>query len=158
MKKFMVDSNLLVEYFKGNENAKLIFEIISNDKTNYYLLSVDTIEEILYILVRYFSKKPYWELKNNSEIVRDTYNSIIPIINTVLSKFFVIVDTPQSIVKEFFNICKDYGLLPKDALLVTLALKNEADSIISLDKDLNKVKFINVISSVEELKQTINLQ
>jgi predicted nucleic acid-binding protein len=152
----MIDSNLLIEYFKGNEQAKSIIEIISDNKANDYLLSIDTIEEILYILVRYFSKKPYWELKNNPKIVKDTYSSIIPAINIILNNFFTVIDTPQNIMENLFNICKDYGLLPKDALIVSLALNYNADSIISLDKDLKGSKLIKVVSSSEELKQYIS--
>ena len=66
MKKFMVDSNVIIEYMKSNPEAIDIINFIKNNPSNEYYLTLDTIEEILYILVKHFSEKSYWDLKKKS--------------------------------------------------------------------------------------------
>jgi len=158
MEKFIIDSNILIEFFKGNENAKKIIDVMSENRSNEYLLSIDTIEEVLYILVRFFSKKPYWELKNNPELSKKSYDTLIPLLDIFIKKLFTLIDTSANLKGKLFNLCKKFGLLPKDALLVALALEYKVRFIISLDKDLKQlqIKSIKIISSVEELREILN--
>ena len=155
MKKFIIDSNILIEFFKGNESAKKIIDIISTDYVNQYFLSIDTIEEILYILVRHFSKKPYWELKNKPHLTKEVYETLIPLVDVLIEKIFYLIDTPSTIKSILFNLCKQYGMLPKDALLFALAIEYEVDYIITLDKDFKQINFVKVITSPNELKEVI---
>ncbi len=155
MKKFIIDSNILIEFFKGNKKAKQLIDLIYADDKNEYLISIDIIEEVLYILVRYFSKKPYWELKNKPETTKNIYETLLPLINMIIKRLFKVIDTPASIKETFFNICKENGILPKDALLLSLAIECKADFIISLDRDLYKLNSIKILSSYEELLKQI---
>jgi predicted nucleic acid-binding protein len=52
----MVDSNVIIEYMKNNPEAVNIINFIKNNPSNKYYLTLDTIEEILYILVKHLSK------------------------------------------------------------------------------------------------------
>ena len=151
MKRFIIDSNILIEFFKGNKSAKQIIDLIYSDRNNEYLISIDTIEEILYILVRHFSKKPYWELKNKPEATKKVYESLLPLLDNIIERLFKIVDTPSYIKESLFNFCKKNGILPKDALLLALAKEYKVDFIITLDKDFYQLKSIKIISSYEEL-------
>ena len=155
MKKFIIDTNIIVEYLKGNEIAKEIIDVISKDKTNQYLLSIDTIEEILYILVRYFSKKPYWEIKDNPDLAKEVYEILIPLLDVLTEKFFHLIDTPSKIKSTLFSLCKNYGMLPKDALLTALVIEYKVDFVITLDGDFKKLDFVKVITSAYELKDSI---
>lgn len=155
MKKFIIDTNILVEYFKGNETAKEIIDIVSKDKINQYLLSIDIIEEILYILVRHFSKKPYWEIKSKPDLAKEVYEILIPLLDILTEKFFHLIDTPSKIKSTLFGLCKKYGMLPKDALLAALAIEYKADFVITLDRDFKQLDFVKVITSAYELKDSI---
>ncbi len=153
MKKFIIDSNILIEFFKGNKSAKEILDFISTDYVNQYLLSIDTIEEILYILVRHFSKKSYWELKNKPLLAREVYETLIPLVDILIEKFFYLIDTPSTVKSILFDLCKQYGMLPKDALLSALAIEYKVDYIITLDKDFKQINFVKVVTSLDELKE-----
>ena len=155
MRKFIIDSNILIEYFKGNEKAKGIVDITSNDKSNSYLISIDTLEEILYILVRHFSQKPYWELKNKPEKTKDVYEILLPLIDSIVENFFQVIDTPSVVKTSLFEFCKNYGMLPKDALLSSLAIHYQVDFLITLDKDFSQLDFIKIVNSSNDLRKII---
>ena len=65
MMKFMVDSNIIIEYMKNTPEAVKIINFIKENDHFEYFITIDTLEEILYILLKHFSKNSYWELKNN---------------------------------------------------------------------------------------------
>ena len=154
MKKYMVDSNILIEYFKDTPEAVKIIETIRKKNTNEYYITIDTLEEILYILVRHLSEKSYWELKNNPEIAKEYYETLIPLIEAIIKSTFKILPTTQKTFKTFMKICKKYGLLPKDALLLTLCIDNKINNIITFDTDFKNLdlKKIKIISSAEDIK------
>ena len=101
MKKFMVDSNVIIEYMKNNPEAIDIINFIKNNPSNEYYLTLDTIEEILYILVKHLSKKSYWELKSNPEIAKNTYKKVIPLIKSILKSLFQNYITDQKHTQDF---------------------------------------------------------
>jgi len=154
MKKFMIDSNVIIEYMKNNPEAVNIISFIKKNPYNEYYLTLDTIEEILYILVKHFSKKSYWDLKNNPEIVKNTYQKIIPLIRAILKPFFKIALQTENTHEILFNVCEKYGLLPKDALLLAICIENNINDLITLDKDFSKISLeenINLIFNYKEL-------
>ncbi|WP_457622466.1 PIN domain-containing protein [Persephonella sp.] len=156
MKKFMVDSNVIIEYMKNNPEAVSIINFVKNNPSYEYYLTIDTLEEILYVLIKHFSKKSYWDLKNNPETVKDTYNKIIPLVEAILRSFFKIALQSLNIYKILFKICEKYGLLPKDALLLAVCIENKIGNLITLDKDFSKLKLdedINIISTSKELEK-----
>ncbi|WP_293448231.1 PIN domain-containing protein [Persephonella sp.] len=156
MKKFMVDSNVIIEYMKNNPEAIDIINFIKNNPSNEYYLTLDTIEEILYILVKHFSKKSYWDLKNNPEIAKNTYKKVIPLIKSILKSFFKITLQTKNTHKILFSVCEKYGLLPKDALLLAICIENDINNLITLDKDfcnLSLEESINIISTYKELEK-----
>ena len=63
MKKFMIDSNVIIEFMKDNPVAVEILNFIKDDRYNEYYITLDSIEEILYILIKHLSKRSYWDLK-----------------------------------------------------------------------------------------------
>ncbi len=156
MKKFMVDSNVIIEYMKDNPEAVNIVNFIKNNPNNEYYLTLDTIEEILYVLVRHFSKKSYWDLKNNPELVKDTYKVVIPLIESITRSFFKITLQTENTHEILFSVCKKYGLLPKDALLFAICIEKDINNLITLDKDFTNIVLeenINIISTYKELEK-----
>ena len=49
MKKFMIDSNVIIEYMKNNSEAVKIINYIKNNPNYEYYITLETIEEILYM-------------------------------------------------------------------------------------------------------------
>ena len=150
----MVDSNVIIEYMKDNPEAVNIVNFIKNNPNNEYYLTLDTIEEILYVLIRHFSKKSYWDLKNNPEIAKNTYKKVIPLIRYILKSIFNIALQTENTHEILFNVCEKYGLLPKDALLLAICIEKNINNLITLDKDfhnLNIEENINIISTYKEL-------
>jgi len=155
MKKFMVDSNVIIEYMKGNPEAVNIVNFVKSNPNNEYYLTLDAIEEILYVLVKHFSKKSYWDLKHNPNIAKDTYKIVIPLIESILKTFFKVISPSKNTHEILFNICERYGLLPKDALILAICIEKDINNLITLDKDfanLGLEENINIILTYKELK------
>jgi len=108
----MVDSNVIIEYMKNNPEAIDIINFIKNNGSNEYYLTLDTIEEILYILVKHFSQKSYWDLKHDPEIARNIYKEVIPLIKSILNSFFKVALQTKNTHKIFLVSVKnmDYYL------------------------------------------------
>ena len=79
MKKFMIDSNIFVGSFKGKKNIQKIIDLLLEEKSKNKCLcftSYNILEEISFVLLKHFSGKGYWYLKNNKEKVRKHTNQI----------------------------------------------------------------------------------
>jgi len=141
MKKFMIDSNVIIEYMKNNYEAVKIINYIKNNPNYEYYITLETIEEILYILLKHFSKKSYWDLKNNTELSKHSYKKIVPLIKNVIKNFFKITLQTETTHHLLFKICETYGLLPKDALIIVACLENNVNNLITFYKELEKEYF-----------------
>ena len=151
MMKFMVDSNIIIEYMKNSPEAVKIINFIKENDHFEYFITIDTLEEILYILLKHFSKNSYWELKNNWKLTKNIYNMIIPLIKPILGSIFKILHSTEKTQEIFFKVCENYGLLPKDALLLAYCIEYEIDNLLTFDSDFKRIKLkekINIISSI----------
>ncbi len=154
MKKFMIDSNVIIEFMKNSPEAVSIIKFIRQSDYKCYI-TIDSIEEILYILLKHFSKKSYWDLKNNKDLTRITYQTIIPLIKTIIKSTFKTTFPTEKTQEIFFDVCEKYGLLPKDALLLSICIEHNIDTLITLNKDFKNLKIeenIKIIQSIKELE------
>jgi|GEM_PF-3780120 len=55
MRDLLIDSSLLVEYFKGNERVVKLFESFENEEVALYITGT-VFSEVTYLLIGHFSK------------------------------------------------------------------------------------------------------
>ncbi|RUM58588.1 MAG: hypothetical protein DSY60_01445 [Persephonella sp.] len=151
MKKYMVDSNIIIEYMKDNLKAVGVINFIKTNPNNEYYITLDTLEEILYVLLKHFSKKSYWNLKNNPDFTKEIYKKIAYLLEPIITSLFKFVSYTDKTYELLFYVCKNYGLLPKDALLIALCIENNIDNLITLDEDFKKVNLKEDIKIVNKI-------
>ncbi len=63
------------------------------------------------------------------------------------------MNTTPSISNVLFDVCQEYGLLPKDALIFSACVENNINYLITFDKDFKNLKNtkITIISDYQEL-------
>jgi len=155
MSGFLVDTNVLIEGVKGNEEE--LFELINNNLSNYnFYIPINAFEEIIFILLREFSKLSYWKLKKDKNLVRTLFkNKIIYFWDYILNGFEIL---PLN--KEILNVSKlmirEYGLLPNDALILATCKHYNIPYLLSLDEDFKEAcekRSIVLVDSIEKLKK-----
>ncbi|AGK61251.1 putative nucleic acid-binding protein, contains PIN domain [Archaeoglobus sulfaticallidus PM70-1] len=148
MSRVLIDSSLLIEYFKGNPKAVEIFE---NLKTSPVALLINPIvfSEVSYLFLRYSTKKSRFDF--TPEVVKSSKIETL----FVLLNSFGILDLTKEIVILAENIMVKYGLLPNDALILATCKFYGIKYLISLDGDFKEPcvkEGIELIESAEKLK------
>ncbi|PIU37378.1 VapC toxin family PIN domain ribonuclease [Candidatus Roizmanbacteria bacterium CG06_land_8_20_14_3_00_34_14] len=119
--KYLFDSNVIIDYLRGNERAVSLIE-----KTELLTISVVTVGEV------------YQGVLNNKELQR---------IREVL-KSFKVINIIESISKNAVKLVENYhltsGLYFLDALIAATALENNLTLLTSNTKHFLKIKEIRV--------------
>ena len=127
--KTFIDTNFLVSLLvesEHTERAKRVFEKIAD---NDLITSVNVIEETLYILRRIF---------------RDENEALVNILRNFIDglELEVIDCLPLN---GFFEVFKEYNLLPNDALIAATCKHYGIKKIAAFDEDFERVDFLEVV-------------
>ncbi len=127
--KTFIDTNFLVSLLvesEHTERAKRVFEKIAD---NDLITSVNVIEETLYILRRIF---------------RDENEALVNILRNFIDglELEVIDCLPLN---GFFEVFKEYNLLPNDALIAATCKHYGIKKIATFDEDFERVDFLEVV-------------
>ena len=131
----MIDSNVVIEYMKNNSEAVNIVNFIRLNPNNRYYLTLDSIEEILYVLVKHFSKNFYWNLKKNPEIAKNTYKKFNPLIKSILKSYFRITLQTENTHNILLLFVKNMDYYLKTLYYLLLEFGN-VFSLVCFSKDL----------------------
>ncbi len=157
MAKFLVDSNIFIEAFKGNKDVQNIVDLLLSEDVRTFI-SINSLEEIVFILIKAVSNSSYWDLKKNQDLVKNSLVQTKDYLDFIL-EFCEILEINKEVFKESLNIIEKYGLLPNDALILATCKYYEIPHLLSLDKDFREAcnkESINLIDSVKELKEVLN--
>lgn len=153
MMSLFLDSNIFIEYLKGNSDASaLLLELM---KRNFRLFTNETVyNEVLFVYLR-TNVGGYWKLKKNIEDVKEVAKTFILQVLPLLSSTNFL-DTTHEIVLLSLKFTAKYGLLPSDALILATAKYYGLDGIVSLDSDLLSVaprEGLLAVSKAEDLEK-----
>ncbi|MHA1578262.1 MAG: type II toxin-antitoxin system VapC family toxin [Candidatus Freyarchaeota archaeon] len=151
--KMLIDSNIFVEYSKGNPKAVKIMENILGTKELY--INDVVYSEVAYIFIRTDSGKSYFELKKDKKSVINAGSNFLNKLYPLL-KLTRWLEINEDIITLANNYIVRYGLLPNDALFLATCKFYGIESLVSLDEDFKepcKEERIRLISDVKSLKE-----
>ncbi len=153
MISLLLDSNVFIEYLKGNPDASaLLSKLIDGD---FKLFTNETVyNEVFFIYLR-SSIGGYWILKQRKEDIKKLTKLFIGQVLPLLSSANFL-DTTHEIALLSLKFSAEYGLLPSDALILATAKYYGLDGIVTLDSDLIDVaprEGLLAISKAEDLEK-----
>jgi len=154
--KCLLDTNIFVEAFKGQEEAQNLIELLidNTDKFEIYI-PFNVVEEITFLLIKKTSKTDYWSLKKNKTLVKENFVKIKPYLEFILNLCEILYPNEKVLFKAFDYI-ERYGLLPNDAFVLAFCKVFEMEILISFDSDFYEVakkEGIRLVSSVEDFRK-----
>ncbi|AAB90920.1 type II toxin-antitoxin system VapC family toxin [Archaeoglobus fulgidus] len=147
--KVFFDTSFFVEYFRGNENARRIYEELKNYE---YFTSLNVVEETTYILMKFTASdfvklEKHYEvikkLKEDSNVYEKSLKNAKLFYSSILHDGFQILPLPSwDLVLE---IMERYRLLPNDALIAATCKHYGIKKIATFDEDFRRVDFLQVV-------------
>ncbi|CAI1493892.1 Putative nucleic acid-binding protein, contains PIN domain [Thermococcus nautili] len=128
MRELLIDSSLLVEYFKGNERAVKLFESFENEEVALYI--TETIfSEVTYLLIGYFSKLAPRTVKGRRDKLPPEIRAVFKAL-----KGFGFIESSQRTVFKAMELIEKYAMLPNDALILATCIEH-GFALATLDED-----------------------
>jgi len=141
--KVLYDSNVLIKYLAGDENARILVEKAIDGEWSGYITGTIA-SETLYVYLRLALDVSSYKLKElitkQDERIR---NLLEEDVRPLLSLFNLIMQ--EISIEELVNLVESYGLLPNDALIAVAALKHGISTVATFDEDFKRVPWLKVI-------------
>ncbi|CAD5244070.1 type II toxin-antitoxin system VapC family toxin [Thermococcus camini] len=128
MKDLLIDSSLIVEYFKGNERAVELFESFENEDLALYITETVS-SEVTYLLLGYFSKLAPRTIKGK----KGKLPSEIQVVFKALRSFGFVESSQRTLFKAM-ELIEKYAMLPNDALILATCIEH-GFALATLDED-----------------------
>ncbi|ADT85062.1 type II toxin-antitoxin system VapC family toxin [Thermococcus barophilus] len=150
--RFFIDSNVILNYFYGDENAREIIEIAESIGEIFINGIVLTEVSIRYVKDKTGEKS--YTLKHKPELVKNVDKSPL---YAVLGKFLYLPDNVL-IGEDAVTLMDIYGILPNDAIILATCKFYGIKYLISFDSDFREAcekEGITLIESKEKLNEII---
>ena len=141
--KVLYDSNVLVKYLAGYEEARVLVEKAARGEWEGYITDV-VASETIYVYLRLALSVSRYELRElvarQDARIRDLLKEDVA---PLLSLFKVVA--AEATVEELLDLVASYGLLPNDALIVAAALRHGINTVATFDEDFKRVPWLRVL-------------
>ncbi|RLG72052.1 MAG: VapC toxin family PIN domain ribonuclease [Methanobacteriota archaeon] len=129
--RIFVDSNVFIEYSKGDHKAAELLERVIGEEL--YINGV-VYSEVAYIFIRAASGRNYFQLKKDKKLISNFGSRFIELLFPVLrlAEFLKINENIISMANDFIV---EYGLLPNDALILATCKYYRIDALLTLDEE-----------------------
>ena len=128
MKEVLIDSSLLVEYFKGNQKAVELLESFENQEFALYITET-VFSEVVYLLLSHYSKVAPRTIKGDVRRLPPELDLVFKALES-----FGFVGSSRGIFSKAEELIKTYALLPNDALILATCIEH-GFSLATLDED-----------------------
>ncbi|AIY90288.1 type II toxin-antitoxin system VapC family toxin [Geoglobus acetivorans] len=128
--RVFVDSSVLVEFVKGNSEAGAILKKLKNVDVDTYINDIVFSEFVFHYLSLKSGKSPL--TMKGKGVISEYIDEKDPLefINQ-----FSILQVDEEVVEKSYDLMKDYGLLPNDAIILATCIKHGVDALVTLDGD-----------------------
>ncbi|BAD84255.1 predicted nucleic acid-binding protein, containing PIN domain [Thermococcus kodakarensis KOD1] len=133
MKRYLVDSSVILEALRGNPQAK---ELLESLEDNPKFINPIIFSEVLFVFIKQVTGKSYLTLRNSVREI-NAYGDKIEKLYLFLRDNFVELPITEEISDMAFGFLKKYGLLPNDAIILATAKFYEL-SLVTMDSDFKK--------------------
>jgi len=141
--KVLYDSNVLIKYLAGDENARTLVEKAIDGEWSGYITGT-IVSETLYVYLRLALDASSYKLKELITKQDDRIRNLLEEdVRPLLSLFNLIMQ--EISIEELVNLVESYGLLPNDALIAVAALKHGISTVATFDEDFKRVPWLKVI-------------
>ncbi len=128
MKEVLIDSSLLVEYFKGNQKAVGLFESFEDQEFALYITET-VFSEVIYLLLSHYSRVAPRTIKGNVRRLPSELDLVFKALES-----FGFVGSSQGVLSKAKELIKTYALLPNDALILATCIEH-GFALATLDED-----------------------
>ncbi|QDA31235.1 PIN domain-containing protein [Thermococcus indicus] len=128
MRELLVDSSLIVEYFKGSERAVELFESFENEDIALYITET-VFSEVTYLLLSYFSKLAPRTLKGRKDKLPPEIQAVFKALRS-----FGFIESSQGTLFRAIELIEKYAMLPNDALILATCIEH-GFALATLDED-----------------------
>jgi len=146
-----LDSSIIHGYLRGDLRAK---DIVLNKQYIFYINDV-VVNEVAFSILKslyedYYGKYKFYSLKDRVEeldaaILRG-YDIVLEFIDRLISKGQLIyLMMTLDVVYTAFDIAKEYGLLPADALIAATCKHYGIETIATFDEDFKRIPWLKTI-------------
>ncbi|MDK2915084.1 MAG: hypothetical protein PWQ79_1999 [Thermococcaceae archaeon] len=133
MRRYLVDSSVVLEALRGNPQAK---ELLESLEDNPKFINPIIFSEVLFVFLKQITGKSYLTLRNNVREIK-AHEDKIEKLYRFLRDNFVELPITEEISDMAFGFLKKYGLLPNDAIILATAKFYEL-SLVSMDSDFKR--------------------
>ncbi|ASJ02477.1 nucleotide-binding protein [Thermococcus profundus] len=148
MRRYLVDSSVILEALRGNSRAKELLKSVENDPK---FINPVIFSEVLFVFLKQVTGKSYLTLRNNTEEIK-AHEDKIEKLYLFLRDNFVELPVTEEITDMAFGFLKKYGLLPNDAIILATAKFYEL-SLVSMDSDFEGASTAEGIECVCNVRQ-----
>ncbi len=141
MNSAFIDSNVIIKYFQGDENAKKLLEPVISGAIVGYINNI-VFSEVVYYFIKNKTGLRAYDFKKNPEIVKSVIEELEDLI--VFIKQFTELEINDEVKDQAVSLIKKYGILPNDALIMATCLHYGVSIIFSSDEDLKEVSGLTV--------------
>ncbi|WP_456395697.1 type II toxin-antitoxin system VapC family toxin [Thermococcus sp.] len=128
MKEVLIDSSLLVEYFKGNQKAVGLFESFEDQEFALYITET-VFSEVIYLLLSHYSRVAPRTIKGNVRRLPSELDLVFKALES-----FGFVGSSRGVLSKAKELIKTYALLPNDALILATCIEH-GFALATLDED-----------------------
>jgi len=146
--RFFIDSNVIINYFYGDQTAKELIEI--SEKAGEIFINGIVLTEVVIRYLKDVTGEKSYTLKRKPELIRAVDKAPL---YAVISKFLFLSDNVL-IGRDAISLMDAYGLLPNDAVILATCKFYGIKYLISFDEDFKDAcssEGIVLINSVKKL-------
>jgi len=150
--RFFVDSNVIINYFYGDDTAKEVVEIA--EKFGEVFINGIVLSEVSIRYLKDMTGEKSYTLKHNPELVKPVDKDPL---YAIIGKFLFLSDNVL-IGLNAVSLMDMYGLLPNDAMILATCKFYGIEHLISFDEDFEnacKNEGIMLIGTVQKLKEVL---
>jgi len=140
MEKTFIDTNVIIDLFRGVENTVSFFKQVEAGDVNGLTNKIVFLETIHVYLILTTGEGPL-NLRKKPEFVKSV--DISPILD--IFEILYILPTDKIEEKDITEIITKYGLLPNDALIAATCKYYGIKKIATFDEDFKRIDFLEVI-------------
>lgn len=131
-RRVLIDSNVFIEYFKGNKTAANILDGLMAEEYELFINGI-VYSEVLFIFLTSSTGLSAKSLKKKPELVKNTPIGEI----TEFLGDFKVAEINDVVLQTASRLLSEYGLLPNDAIILTTAKIYEMD-LATMDRDFQE--------------------
>jgi len=139
MNGVFIDSNVFLEFLKGEEKAKVLLEKYLGPEG---CINDIVFSEVLFVYIKAETGRRSYELKGRPELMESVE---LDHIFELLGRYRML-DVGEVVASEAGDLIRKYGLLPNDALIAATCKYHGITRIATFDDDFRRVDFLEVIT------------